>query len=156
MPARKAAAVAVLALLAGAAPAAGQEPGVHYDPDSPAGKQYAIPLEQARDIGGAGTTSSPSAGAPSSGDDDLFGAGIAPKPAKRDGGARKPRESSGKTSDPSPASRSAPPPARPAASIVSGSDGRQLQLGAVVLALALLAGAGGGLVARRALRRTAA
>jgi hypothetical protein len=49
--------------------AMGLEPGVHVDPGSPAAKQYALPLNQARDIGSRGTggnaLSSP-----------LFGAGI--------------------------------------------------------------------------------
>lgn len=48
--------------------ATGLEPGVHVDPGTPAGKQYALPLSQARDIGrgSAGTNASSS----------LFGAGI--------------------------------------------------------------------------------
>lgn len=56
LPARRGAmlAVAVCALAAGAAPAHAQEPGVVYEPGSPSGKEYAIPLEEARtDAGGA-------------------------------------------------------------------------------------------------------
>jgi hypothetical protein len=49
--------------------ATGLEPGVHVDPGSPAAKQYALPLNQAREIGrggaGPGASASP-----------LFGAGI--------------------------------------------------------------------------------
>jgi hypothetical protein len=49
--------------------AIGLEPGVHVDPGSPAAKQYALPLNQAREIGRGGGAG---AGASSS----LFGAGI--------------------------------------------------------------------------------
>jgi hypothetical protein len=50
--------------------AAGVEPGVHIDPGSPAAKEYALPLNQARQTG-AGSTPSGSSEAP-------FGAGIKP------------------------------------------------------------------------------
>jgi hypothetical protein len=48
--------------------------GVHFDPDSPAGKEYALPLEQARDeaTGGDASNEDSGVGAP------LFGAGISP------------------------------------------------------------------------------
>lgn len=52
--------------------AAALEPGVHVDPGSPAAKEYAIPLTQARQTGQGGSTRSGSSGT-------LFGAGIAPK-----------------------------------------------------------------------------
>jgi hypothetical protein len=44
----------------------GLEPGVHVDPNSPAAKEYAIPLGQAR------------AGGTATGSDQLFGSGIKP------------------------------------------------------------------------------
>ena len=50
-----------------AAPARASDPGVHLDPGSPAGKEYAIPLEQARGSSGSGP-----------GGAALFGAGIRP------------------------------------------------------------------------------
>jgi hypothetical protein len=70
--------VGVLAVLAVSLPlapaqaAAGLEPGVHIDPGSPAAKQYALPLNQARQTGAdpSGHAGS-SASAP-------FGAGIHP------------------------------------------------------------------------------
>jgi hypothetical protein len=67
-----------------AAPAVAQVDGVFVDPDSPAGKEYAIPLEEARRHGAGG--GAPGAGQP------LFGAGIeraAPtvEGAKAQGGA---------------------------------------------------------------------
>jgi hypothetical protein len=61
--------------------AMGLEPGVHPDPGSPAAKEYALPLNQARGAGGGGghTTSSSAA---------LFGAGIKPPGAGGSGRAR--------------------------------------------------------------------
>ncbi len=50
---------------------AGLEPGVHVDPGSPAAKEYAIPLGQARQTGAEGSSASSSA--------PLFGAGIGPR-----------------------------------------------------------------------------
>jgi hypothetical protein len=52
--------------------ASGLEPGVHVDPGSPAAKEYAIPLAQARQIGRTGSSSDGSSAA-------LFGAGIGPR-----------------------------------------------------------------------------
>jgi hypothetical protein len=52
-------AVAAAVLGAGAtlaAPAAALEPGVHIDPGSPAAKEYALPLSQARQTGGGSTS----------------------------------------------------------------------------------------------------
>jgi hypothetical protein len=53
-----------------AAPAAALEPGVHVDPGSPAAKEYALPLSQARQTGGGST--SPGAS------ETPFGVGIEP------------------------------------------------------------------------------
>src|ERR1700694_600364 len=50
---------------------AGLEPGVHADPGSPAAKEYALPLNQARQTGSESHSSSPT----------LFGAGINPPPS---------------------------------------------------------------------------
>jgi hypothetical protein len=48
--------------------------GVHFDPDSPAGKEYALPLDQARGeaTGGGESDEEAAPGAP------LFGAGVPP------------------------------------------------------------------------------
>ncbi|HEX5225896.1 MAG TPA: hypothetical protein VFW29_12280 [Solirubrobacteraceae bacterium] len=69
---RKQGAFAVLAvgLIAGATPALAVEPGVHIDPGSPAAKEYAIPLSQAREGGRGGGSSGTEAA--------LFGTGITP------------------------------------------------------------------------------
>jgi hypothetical protein len=62
--------------------AAAQEDGVFFDPDSPAGKEYAIPLEQARrDAAAGGSTGRGSEG----GGQSLFGAGIEPAEGGREG-----------------------------------------------------------------------
>ena len=62
---------AALALVCGGTGMAiAQEDGVHVDPDSPAGKEYALPLDSARrDAAGGGGSAAPS-------DQPLFGAGI--------------------------------------------------------------------------------
>lgn len=60
-----------LSCLAAPVSALGLEPGVHVDPGSPAAKEYALPLNQARQTGAGPTGHEGSAGAP-------FGAGIHP------------------------------------------------------------------------------
>ena len=57
----------------GATPARALEAGVHVDPGSPAAKEYAIPLSQARQQGSTGSEAA------------LFGAGITP-PGRGPGG----------------------------------------------------------------------
>jgi hypothetical protein len=68
------AAVVAIAILAGVAlptQAATAQDGVHFDPDSPAGKEYALPLDQARDEASGGAADrAPGERAP------LFGAGV--------------------------------------------------------------------------------
>src|SRR5271168_4320784 len=65
-------AVTLVALSPTAAQAdTGLEPGVHVDPGSPAAKEYAIPLGQARQIGAEGSSDGSSP--------PLFGAGIGPR-----------------------------------------------------------------------------
>lgn len=71
------AAVALACLFASAGGAGAQSDGVHVDPESPAGKEYALPLESARRDAAGGAPSS--GGATSSGGSDpapLFGEGI--------------------------------------------------------------------------------
>jgi hypothetical protein len=57
--------------IASAQAATGLEPGVHIDPGSPAAKEYALPLNQARQTG------APSPSQPGT-ESRLFGAGIKP------------------------------------------------------------------------------
>jgi hypothetical protein len=66
---------ALSCVAASAQAASGLEPGVHVDPGSPAAKEYALPLNQARGTGSApSSTSSPQTGS----EGTLFGAGIKP------------------------------------------------------------------------------
>lgn len=65
--------------------ALGLEPGVHVDPGSPAAKEYALPLNQARQTGG-------NAGQAKAGASTLFGAGIKPPGS---GGAKRAGAKSG-------------------------------------------------------------
>jgi hypothetical protein len=69
-----------------AAAAVELEPGVHVDPESPAAKEYVLPLSQARQTGA--TSSSKSGAAP------LFGAGITP-PGGGSGGSSSGASTSG-------------------------------------------------------------
>jgi hypothetical protein len=64
--------VLALSCLAVPVPALGLEPGVHVDPGSPAAKQYALPLNQARQTGADPT------GHEGSSANVPFGAGIKP------------------------------------------------------------------------------
>ena len=146
-----------------ATPAVAQEDGVHYDPDSPAGKEYAIPLQEARRVGGnddaqvappSGTGSGGSGGA----DETLFGAGVtaAAGDGKDRPGRRKDKDRPDSRTDDSVAVPDTQAPAeRAPRSVVADSDSRQLRLGAILAVVAVMAAAGGGLAARRG-RRTAA
>ena len=86
MPTRKVA-LALLTttavLASGTAASAQIDPGVHYDPGSPAGKEYAIPLVEGR-AEGAGTTDQRAAA------NTPFGEGVGPRrsaAARQKGGA---------------------------------------------------------------------
>lgn len=61
-------------------PASAQEPGVFIDPDSPAGKEYAIPSEEARRTGTDGPRKGADRPAP------LFGTGVTPASGDGSGG----------------------------------------------------------------------
>jgi hypothetical protein len=63
--------VGSLALLLPSGAAGAVDPGIHFDPGSPSGKEYSIPLAQSR-AEGAGTTNQHGAG------NTLFGVGIRP------------------------------------------------------------------------------
>jgi hypothetical protein len=74
----------MLGITVTASASGGLEPGVHVDPGSPAAKQYALPLNQARRTGAAPGSSETAAGA-------LFGAGINPPGGGSGGGGSRPR-----------------------------------------------------------------
>jgi len=147
-----AAALAVLALsclTVSAQAATGLEPGVHVDPASPAAKEYALPINQARQTGAA-------PGQTSSGSTALFGAGIKPPGSGGSGQggsrgdltARGERHASGTVSS----SPGAPFPAivRQASRAQSASSGNRSMLtllgGGVAI---LILGAFGGTIMRR-------
>jgi hypothetical protein len=79
--------LALALVLALPATAQAQERGVHVDPDSPAGKEYAIPIDKARrDASGGGSTpfrSAPAGAAPMVTAAPLFGQGIKRQPPKK-------------------------------------------------------------------------
>ena len=143
----RAALILCLAMLVSAVPAAAQE-GLHVDPESPAGKEYALPLDSARrEAQGKGAAGKTSGKAP------LFGEGI------RAAGGRGPARG-GDRATPADRTRAA---ARargkggrrgPAEATIptAGSDG-SATLTSVGIALAALLAAGGlGLLLRRVLR----
>jgi hypothetical protein len=144
-------AAALVVGIPGAAIAA--EPGVHIDPGSPAGTEYALPLDQARHDatppsgghagGGSGGGGGSSSG---SGGSTLFGAGVVSRASSgspRAGGGTR----SSATAAKRPTARQQAGPSLPAAaSTGSGADTSQ----GVLLAIAVLAaGCLSGLAARR-------
>lgn len=139
-------AIVVLSLIAADAPA--QEDGVFVDPDSPAGKEYAIPFDEARREAGGGSGGGPRTAAP-------FGEGITPEdgeaPARREdasgSGDRDGREIGGGRT--SPASPGGSPGV--AASLEQGGPSAALLAGGIALGVLLL-GATIGLVVRRTSR----
>jgi hypothetical protein len=102
--------VAVTCVAACAQAAYALEPGVHVDPGSPAAKEYALPLNQARQTGATSSpqqtsesTSSPQQGSEST----LFGAGI--KPPGSNGGHGAGKGKVGAPSRPTPRATSSSP-----------------------------------------------
>lgn len=140
--------VAVAAALAGfgGAPGSAAAQAPSYQPDSPAGTEYAIPLDEARKTGSAstgegsraGASGRPTSGSAAGGDAALFGEGVTPvrKSSKSSAGSsHKPARTK------SAAGTSATADLRPTAAGVSGTA-VALGTGGLVLALgAALAGA---------------
>jgi hypothetical protein len=139
--------LAALAFVLPTGSAAGkEEPGVHVDPGSPAGKEYAIPLESARREGaGGGVQGSGGGGGSASGSSPpLFGAGISQ--AKRhssDGG--------GKDAGSGDSGGGAAPSAAKSVAARADDGGSASLRTAGIAALVLLVGGGLGLGLRRAL-----
>jgi hypothetical protein len=146
--------LAVVLVLAGlgGAPGAAAAGAPSYQPDSPAGTEYAIPLDEARKTGSAagssgandGSSAAQTSRSASGGDDAaLFGEGIAP--AKRSSGAAGRSHKPSKTATKATRSVATAPSdvghLRPAASGISGTA-VALGTGGLVLALgAALTGA---------------
>jgi hypothetical protein len=143
--------VLVVALVL-AAPVQGQDDAPRVDPDSPAGTEYELPLDRAREeaSGGGGTSGAAAAAAP------LFGEGIEPTASSSGKGARSGARSTG-TAAPVPeeghTADSSTATVRAQAPQPGGGLGGALAIGggaAAVLAL----GALGGLALRRRARNT--
>jgi hypothetical protein len=161
------AAAFLILLLAPPSAAMAQGPGVFVDPDSPAGKEYALPLEEARREAapdasgpGAGTSGRDSGNdASASTASPLFGEGIEPSDSAAagndgDAGATDSSESSNRTKDgeprgagPASLAGDRGPTARGSAAVeAAAAEGSGALLtagmGAAVLAVGLLAGFG--------------
>jgi hypothetical protein len=126
--------------------------GVHFDPNSPAGKEYALPLDQARDeaTGGGGSDEGSAAGAP------LFGVGVSPPGAPS---ARVPGPGGERGGDPASAGarraaqRGSAPSAAAVVRIAEAGDGYPLTSGAAMVAAIVLLGGALGLALRGLQRR---
>ena len=110
----------VLAMVTPAAGAGAQEPGVTYDPDSAAGREYEIPLESARRSAGAGSSDKEPRGGSAGGSSapgtaPLFGVGITPRTASRRDTPQEPAEEGGSAT---------PSPSSPGSSAPGSSSGR--------------------------------
>lgn len=90
--------------------AAALEPGVHVDPGSPAAKEYALPVSQAREAGEGGGSESAH--------EQLFGAGIKPP-----GSGSSPPSGSSRGGSPSAGSRARGGASKSAGASSSGSAG---------------------------------
>ena len=157
----------VIACALVAPPAAGAQEPVQVDPDSPAGVEYQLPLDQARSDGaaGGGGGSGPGSGGGSGGPVPLFGAGIARDgsqssggggEAAPDGGIRGGAGQSGDRADRG-ATGAGGGDGAGSGAVATGDGGgwTGLILGGIALAVVVLGGALG-LALRRGLRTTPA
>jgi hypothetical protein len=134
----------MLGITVTASATAGLEPGVHVDPGSPAAKEYALPLNQARRTGAAPGSSETAAGA-------LFGAGIKPPGGGSGaGGSHTHAAHGGASSQTAPGDASASSPHLTAAVLRAangagggGGDGSLLALIGGGVAILILGGFGG-------------
>lgn len=146
------------ALLAGAVPgeaAAQREPGVFLDPDTPAGKEYAIPLERARrEAAGSGGSSLRRGGSERAAAESapLFGAGIAAKGRRGKGSSNRPRDGSSRSGDDRGVATPDAGRRRGASPAAAKSSSVNLEVAGIAAAI-LLAGALLGLLLRRVLRQ---
>lgn len=137
--------LAAMLMAAFSSDAAAQEDGVFVDPDSPAGKEYAIPFDEARREAGGGSGGAPGSAAP-------FGEGIKPegdgRPPGRDS---RERESEPRASgDREDAEGTAPGRNGPgmSASLDGGGPSAGLVTGGIALGVLLVGGLVGLLVRR--------
>jgi hypothetical protein len=155
--------VAVVVVLAGVggAPGAALAQAPSYQPDSPAGTEYAIPLDEARKTGSAASgtggqhrSSEPQkSGAASDDGSELFGEGVAPaKRSSAAGGTS--HESSKKTAKATASAPAAPSEAGHLRPTASGISGTAVALGTGGLVLALGAALTGAIVMSRRMPRS--
>ena len=131
-----------LLTLAGFVSSAQAADEVHFDPDSPAGKEYALPVDQAREevAGGGESNEDSGAGAP------LFGAGVSPPGAKSAGSAGPRGDRGAQVGQQANQDTTRSTPGTPAASraavvrIAKAGDGYPLASGALLVAVILLLG----------------
>ena len=134
-------------------------PGVFADPNTPAGKEYALQLQQARGAGSPPPSATSHTNSPA-----LFGAGIPAQSAKPRTAAKRaskstrsaPRRASRPATAPTtlnPASSAVSPPARVSATGGGGSGGTLALVGGAAVILAV-GGLGGVLLRRRRLEPT--
>jgi hypothetical protein len=118
--------------------------GVSVDPNSPSGKEYALPIDRARDRAAAGTDDDvrPNTTRPT-GQVPLFGVGVTARKSKRTGHsvskAVPAKQGTSRGTDGSEAADSAPAPAGPAPAAAPGGSS---MVGVIVLAAALMLGGG--------------
>jgi hypothetical protein len=139
------AALASVCIAGWPASAGALEQGVHVDPGSPAAKEYALPLNQARQTVNASSGAAGSGGSRSgSGESSLFGAGIKP-PRGGSGGERVPPKGRGATPESAPArlAANADPAISRALHESGGGDGSTLALIGGGVAVLVLGGFGG-------------
>jgi hypothetical protein len=160
---KRATTVALLLPLLAPATALGQRDGVFVDPDSPAGVEYAIPLEQARQEASGDTSGNQSVvNAAQTGGEGLFGEGIRPARGRsvgdanrggssRNGSARGGGDASGGAAgERHPGADDASPSTAAVAAATEESSGLPLTIGIAAAVLAI--GVAGGLGLRRLLR----
>jgi hypothetical protein len=145
----------------GGLPASAGAQSPSYQPDSPAGSEYAIPLDEARQTGstkgGTGAQRQSSgkqtggSGSRSAGDPALFGEGIAP--AKRSSSSATEHKQPAAATTPK-AKRAAPAPAVDTRSSASGISGTAVAVGTGGLVLALGAALTGAAVLTRRVPRS--
>lgn len=148
------AAVATLLVFEALPGSALAEPGLTVDPQSPAGVEYAVPLDQGRghggDSGGSGGGGSSSGGNTAGGSPPLFGSGI--KPVSEKSGQGSPNSSPGNDRTgrgvDGLAQQSEADKANVAAAVSTARSYSTVPSLAIVVAAILLAGVGFGLLLR--------
>lgn len=144
-------ALATILALVVVVPAGAQDPGVVVDPESPAAKEYAIPLEQARRDSASGVADTTPVGGTAASAARLFGVGVeAPKtsPSGEPSDTRGGGKGDSQTSETGAGGRrNAPTVTLPAAAQPSVDPAPSLWMGAIALVVLLL-GAGAALALR--------